>query len=268
MISLAPPRRDEEQLLKKKKKRHQLRAPPALDNLGLENIGKLIRKKLPRKPKMFELTGKSMLYVMRHGVSEANEFGMDLVDPMLSSRGATQASLMKMFASDVSIDLVITSPLRRCVQTACLTFQDTEVPIMCSALARDMGDPLKQNTVKSEAATRRMLRELPRGDAVSHVQEAIQDMYKTRHKTKEELAYELKVMIAARPEKNICVITHMDTIMNLVDIYIGSCSVIECKRKKFQNLEPVHIINAVEPTTKKIGRYAVGAHQANNKQKS
>ena len=61
-----------------------------------------------------------VLFLVRHGETDENAQGRTIAttDPSLNSRGAAQADAVARTLSSVDIGLIISSPRRRCVQTA------------------------------------------------------------------------------------------------------------------------------------------------------
>ncbi len=59
-----------------------------------------------------------LLYLIRHGQSEANISNLDLPDAPLTPLGVSQAEAVARFLEAEQIRLVISSPLRRALQTA------------------------------------------------------------------------------------------------------------------------------------------------------
>jgi broad specificity phosphatase PhoE len=60
------------------------------------------------------------LYLVRHGETDANAEGRTIstTDPALNDRGTRQAHEVARNLADVKLDLILTSPRRRCTQTA------------------------------------------------------------------------------------------------------------------------------------------------------
>lgn len=93
--------------------------------------------------KAAEISMKKIIFI-RHGQSEANITKLDdpnVLDAMLTTLGKLQASSWNSNTNiqDTlqSIEICLTSPLRRAMQTAALVFKNTEVPIVINRHARE-----------------------------------------------------------------------------------------------------------------------------------
>ena len=93
--------------------------------------------------KTAEISMKKIIFI-RHGQSEANITKLDdpnVLDAMLTTLGKSQASSWNSNTNiqDTlqSIEICLTSPLRRAMQTAALVFKNTEVPIVINRHARE-----------------------------------------------------------------------------------------------------------------------------------
>jgi hypothetical protein len=62
------------------------------------------------------------VYFIRHGQSEANALSIEIPDPLLTERGVAQASGLAAWSSQLNVQAVVVSPLRRALQTATLAF--------------------------------------------------------------------------------------------------------------------------------------------------
>lgn len=68
------------------------------------------------------------LYLIRHGESEANVANADLPDGALTPGGIAQAEALARYLEGESVDLVISSPLRRALQTADVLSRHWQAP--------------------------------------------------------------------------------------------------------------------------------------------
>merc|ERR1719454_1093955 len=114
------------------------------------------------------------VFFMRHGESEANISRRDVPDPNLTQLGLAQAKSWQETIGDLGADLVMVSPLRRAVQTACHAFEHEEVPMLFCRFAREIGWSANENTIHSAPdSMQRLLDSLPRGDEIYGVEEAL-----------------------------------------------------------------------------------------------
>jgi len=155
------------------------------------------------------------IYLMRHGESEANISRRDVPDPNLTRLGLAQAKSWQETIGDLDANIVLVSPLRRAVQTACHAFCHEEVPLLLCRFAREIGWSCNENTIHSSPAQLdKMLEGLPRGDEVQGVQEAL---IAGPDDPPDEMAslQRLKVVLASRTERNIVVVCHFGVIASL-----------------------------------------------------
>ena len=69
------------------------------------------------------------LYIVRHGESLGNTGEDTGIDPVLSAKGETQASLLAERMAKIHIDCIIASPLKRAKQTADKTAASKNMPV-------------------------------------------------------------------------------------------------------------------------------------------
>ena len=83
------------------------------------------------------------LYIVRHGetVENANNCLVGRINSSLTENGILQAKQIKEILSKKDIDLIVSSPLDRCKQTA-LIISDNKIPVIYSdsLLGRDHGE--------------------------------------------------------------------------------------------------------------------------------
>ena len=99
-----------------------------------------------------------ILYMVRHGQSEGN-LGSPSTDPPLTPLGHRQAELVARRAEALGVDLLLSSPLTRAIQTAIRISEHVRVPITVWAEIAEKGSspPLP---ARSELASRYPLLEL------------------------------------------------------------------------------------------------------------
>jgi glucosyl-3-phosphoglycerate phosphatase len=87
------------------------------------------------------------IYFIRHGQSESNiarmakdpkvDTDIRFLDAKLSDHGKKQAAALNTLVDSWGVELVITSPLTRAIQTACLAFGQTQLPIRADPLVTE-----------------------------------------------------------------------------------------------------------------------------------
>jgi len=166
---------------------------------------------------------------MRHGESQANVSRHDVPDPNLTAVGLAQAKSWQETIGDFGAEIVLVSPLRRTVQTACHAFKYEEVPFLLCRCARELGCGCGENTIHLDATQmKRMLGNLPRGSEVHGIEQAL---YEAPDDPVDELASleQLKVTIAKRPESVVAVVCHFGVINALTGFRAQNCDVYECE---------------------------------------
>lgn len=169
------------------------------------------------------------IYLMRHGESEANISRRDVPDPNLTQLGLAQAKSWQESIGDFQPDLILASPLRRAVQTACHAFSYEEVPLLLCRFAREIGWSCNENTIHStKAKMQEMLDTLPRGDEVHGVNEALTAAHDDPPDEMASLE-RLKLVLASRPERTIVVVCHFGVIAALSGCRAKNGDVYECE---------------------------------------
>jgi len=85
-------------------------------------------------------SGKTVLYLVRHGESEANQRDAFLghCDLPLTERGLAQAKLAAGYLSTLQVDAIYSSDLQRAYQTACCTAQKLGLPVKTDSNLREV----------------------------------------------------------------------------------------------------------------------------------
>jgi len=165
---------------------------------------------------------------MRHGESEANISRRDVPDPNLTKLGLAQAKSWQETVGDLEADIVLVSPLRRAVQTACHAFHYEETPMLVCRFAREIGWGCGENTVHSTTdSMHKMLETLPRGDELYGVKEGLHPG-PDDPATEMESLQRLKMVLASRPEDTIVVVCHFGVIAATTGCRAKNGDVYEC----------------------------------------
>lgn len=169
--------------------------------------------------------------LFRHGQSIANvTHDHDTPDPLLWERGEAEAVAWRRDVAALRAEVVLVSPLRRAVQTACLAFADEAVPLELCRCAKEIFVHEPESTPGSAAELRHMLEQWPRGSELQHVSREM-----TPHS--EDLNPEANIarllrVLAQREESRIAVVCHGALIDSLVVQRMRhprNCEVYECE---------------------------------------
>jgi len=145
------------------------------------------------------------VFFLRHGESEGNVTEKDIPDPLLTQTGLDQAESWEGIMNEFGVELVLVSPLRRAVQTACLAFANENMPMKLCREAREFEWHLKENSILSTPdELRSLLAELPRGDEVTNVDGALTET----PSDEEESMEHLRAMLARCPARTVAVVCH------------------------------------------------------------
>eukprot|EP00927_Polykrikos_kofoidii_P051434 TRINITY_DN45238_c0_g1_i1.p1 TRINITY_DN45238_c0_g1~~TRINITY_DN45238_c0_g1_i1.p1 ORF type:complete len:223 (-),score=26.75 TRINITY_DN45238_c0_g1_i1:49-717(-) len=166
--------------------------------------------------------------LLRHGESEANATMEDVPDSLLTAKGHMQASAWRGHIGALGAEIVLISPLRRAVQTACLAFAGTDVPFELCKPAREMWWDEKQNTPGTPKEMRSLLDELPRGRDVLGVDDALIPSADDPA-NEEESIQQLSQLLNHRPESRIAVVCHYGVIQELCGVGAMNAQIVECR---------------------------------------
>lgn len=152
--------------------------------------------------------GPKRVLFLRHGESQANVTGRDIPDPLLSDDGRKQARSWADHIGALRVDLVLTSPLRRAVETACIVFSCESTPIEVCYAARELWWHHRQNVLGPVTQLRSLLQSIPRGGDVIGVAETSSG--DPSHASGGEVASvaRLRQLLAQRPEHSVAVVCH------------------------------------------------------------
>ena len=180
-----------------------------------------------------------VIYLIRHCQSTGNIARGTSYDPLLTNHGLLQAIGLKKHTKKIKIDKLISSPLRRCIQTAHIAFNGIDCPFELDPIWREIGwrkdsviDCVGSTSVASfvEAA---ISCEPPRLDVESikrDIDDGIQDLWEPCKERQpgymnEDYQQGLSSRIAAnaftslfkRPERVFAVVSHYGTIDSLIN---------------------------------------------------
>ena len=139
-------------------------------------------------------------------------------DPSLTKLGIKQAEeLGKKWVEKENIELIVTSPLTRCIETMNNIFEDTKIPIVCLEYIREYPASLQySNRRKNESILKDKYKNI-NFSLVSN-EDSLWDNNK-KYETLNQLNYRTQMFenfIANRPEKNIAVVSHSTFLMNFL----------------------------------------------------
>ena len=169
------------------------------------------------------------IYCIRHGIAEHNmnylKYGSStfydpqFVDTSLVQEGFNQAKQLGETWKDIdTIELVIVSPLKRTLQTACEIFKDKQVPMIALEYVREF--PLGKHTCNKRSSKDMLVAKYSHinFDSLQSNQDDIWIYH--REETIEELnlrIQKLKEFIASRSETNIALVNHSSFIGQMKD---------------------------------------------------
>ena len=180
--------------------------------------------------------GPSRVLLLRHGQSEANALKRDVPDPLLTELGQIQAKAWKGAIGRFGAEVVLVSPLRRALQTALLAYDKVDVPVEVCRHARELWWDEQANTPSSPEAVFALLHELPRGNDVCNVEEALVQTSNTPRSEHESIEA-MKSELGARPEECVAVVCHWGVINALCGDGADNCTMVECRRRPNGHLD-------------------------------
>ncbi len=169
------------------------------------------------------------IYCIRHGIAEHNmnylKYGSStfydpqFVDTSLVQEGFNQAKQLGETWKDIdTIELVIVSPLKRTLQTACEIFKDKQVPMIALEYVREF--PLGKHTCNKRSSKDMLVAKYSHIN-FDNLQSNQDDIWMShREETIEELnlrIQKLKEFIASRSETNIALVNHSSFIGQMKD---------------------------------------------------
>jgi len=180
--------------------------------------------------------GPSRILLLRHGQSEANATKRDVPDALLTELGRAQAAAWKGVIGRFGAEVVLVSPLRRALQTALLAFDKVDVPIEVCRDARELWWDEQANTPSTPDTIYALLRELPRGDEVCGVEEALLETADTPQSEHDSIE-SMKKVLQHRCEDCVAVVCHWGVINALCGDGADNCTVVECRRRHNGHLD-------------------------------
>ncbi len=160
------------------------------------------------------------IYCIRHGIARHNILypmikeqayrGEENIDTKLTEKGKKQAEKLKeMWHERNEIELVITSPLSRTLETASILFKDTKVPILAQELLREY--PLGLDTPNKRKPLTKLIKTYPEID-FSYILSNKDTLWK-EHETElpenlKKRVQQTKEWLFLRPEKTIALVGH------------------------------------------------------------
>tara|TARA_Y100001970_G_C14188801_1_gene834122 strand:+ start:204 stop:797 length:594 start_codon:yes stop_codon:yes gene_type:complete len=172
------------------------------------------------------------LFLIRHGHALHNELfhkiGVqafrlsEVIDSPLTSKGIEQAQkLEKEWKNKTEIELVLVSPLTRCLQTANYIFGNTNIPIVCQEFLREY--PIGEDTCNMRSQTNSLKNNFPNID-FSDIHLKIDSLWTEERETIEQLNSRIQTMvqyIQERKENKIAIVGHSSYLGQYKDNKIG-----------------------------------------------
>ena len=183
------------------------------------------------------------IFLLRHGQGYHNSTGRDIPDAMLTDAGATQAKSWSEEIHKFNIDIVLVSPLKRTLQTACYAFSASQTKMRPCRHAREMWWNEAVNNFSPLSDLEKLLLTLPRGkelitpvvdkndrsekDTTTTLGEALNGHGQPR--SEHESVEKLREVLKNRDEERIAVVTHWGVINGLARASANNCDLVECE---------------------------------------
>lgn len=160
-------------------------------------------------------------------------------DALLTDTGKLQASSWRGRIGELGAEVVLVSPLRRAVQTACFAFEGDPAPLELCRSARELWWDERANQPGTPVELRRLLARLPRGSEVQGVDEAL-TAGPEDPATEKASVTALQGILAMRPETVVAVVCHYGVINAMIGESPANCEVFDCEYKQSGRLKVVH----------------------------
>ena len=157
-------------------------------------------------------------------------------DPPLTELGRVQAMAWKGAIGRFGAEAVLISPLRRALETALLAYDKVDVPVEVCRHAREMWWDEQANTPSTPEALFEVLRQLPRGDEVCGVEEALVETVDTPQSEHASIEA-MQEVLRGRSEECVAVVCHWGVINALCGDGADNCTVVECRRRPNGHLD-------------------------------
>lgn len=178
---------------------------------------------------------KKVLFI-RHGTSQGNVSVKDIPDPLLTPLGEREAKSWEKEMPKYDAEIVLVSPLRRTVQTACLAFSMDTAPMLLCRCARELGfEALENSILSTQEEFKEFLGALPRGDCVRGAETELREA--ASDESDEASLARLLEVIAARPEAIVAVVCHWHVILDLTGVDTDNAELVECEMGQNQQLK-------------------------------
>jgi len=170
---------------------------------------------------------------LRHGEGLHNVSDAEIPDPLLTRTGHAQSLSWQHTMHAFGVDVVLVSPLRRTVQTACLAFGKARAPMeLCRAARECWWDQVENSILSSPDSLRKLVEELPRGKKLAKrlhgIEAALQGPVDDPKDEGSSLAH-LRQILAARPERCVAVVTHWGVLQALCGCDADNAELFECR---------------------------------------
>jgi len=169
------------------------------------------------------------ILLLRHGESKGNITDRDVPDPLLTQTGRAQAESWQQAIGAFKVEVVLVSPLRRAVQTACLAFGHQPVRMeLCRAAREFWWDQLENRILSSAEELQELLEGLPRGTEMVGVDTALRESPQDPPDEEASVAH-LRSILAARPERIVAVVSHWGVLRALCGCDADNAEIFECE---------------------------------------
>ncbi len=176
------------------------------------------------------------VFLLRHGQGFHNATGDDIPDALLTEDGITQATSWQQELHKLDIDVVLISPLRRTLQTACYAFSgsakngcvgDGSGGMEVCRHARELWWSERVNHFSSLSKLQELLETLPRGGEVRGLTEALPNI--GQPDSEQASVSAMRAVLQNREENTVAVVTHWGVINGLCGASAKNCDLVECE---------------------------------------
>lgn len=181
-----------------------------------------------------DLSKRRVLF-LRHGQG-THQVESNVIDPLLTDLGRTQAAAWAMQMGSFKADLILVSPLRRAVETACLACKQERVPFRLQRQARECWWSHSENRFGDTEDLLRLLDEHGRQGSTQGVDEALNGIDAGSEKESVEDLYNI---LAQNTATTILVVCHWGVIKALCGHSADNCELVLCKFGERGHLEVV-----------------------------
>eukprot|EP00931_Biecheleriopsis_adriatica_P066076 TRINITY_DN40494_c0_g1_i1.p1 TRINITY_DN40494_c0_g1~~TRINITY_DN40494_c0_g1_i1.p1 ORF type:complete len:335 (-),score=51.38 TRINITY_DN40494_c0_g1_i1:332-1336(-) len=179
---------------------------------------------------------KRRILFLRHGQG-THQLEHNVTDPLLTDLGRRQAAGWAMQIGNFNADLILVSPLRRAVETACLAFKHEQAPFRLQRQARECWWSHTENQFGNRKDLLRLLEEYGRQGSTQGVDEALNGSHDAA--SEKESVEDMYNILAQSQATTIVVVCHWGVINALCNHSADNCELVLCKFGKPGRLQVI-----------------------------